>query len=118
MVFKMIKFEFNSDDLEKKFAAIAKDADNIAKEVVEQVGSLVKTNARHYVPVDTGALKGSIDLVVNGNEAIIGSPLDYAAHVEYGTVNQAAQPYLTPALNDADAKTEGIVKRVVAKHVK
>jgi len=114
----MIKFDIDDLKVLQMFAAIEKDADKIAKEVVEQVGSLVKTNARHYVPVDTGALKGSIDMVVKGNEATVGTPLDYAASVEFGTIHQAAQPYLIPALNEADAKTQGIVKKVVAKYVK
>jgi len=117
MVFNLLKCKFNSNSVEKKIAEIAKSSDEIANEVVSMIGLFVKTNARHYVPVDTGALKASIDMEVKGNVATIGSPLEYAAYVEYGTQYQAPQPYLTPAINDAHAALDSIVKGVMKKYV-
>jgi len=60
--------------------------------------------ARELVPVDTGALKASIEaqqespyrwVVTAGNEAV-----DYAEYVENGTTRQPPQPYLTPAADE------------------
>ena len=54
--------------------------------------------ARELVPVDTGALKGSICAVSGGRyaaSAVASAP--YAAMVEYGTGKMAAQPYMMPA---------------------
>lgn len=113
----MLKFSFDSKNFEKKVKEIEKNADAISREVVEQVGSIVKTNARHYVPVDTGALKASINMEVKNNVAEIGSPLEYAPHVEYGTVSQKPYPYLTPAKNEAEAKAGSITRKVVSKYV-
>ncbi len=114
----MIKFDFSSGNFEKKINNIIKHSEDIAEQVVSEVGSLIKTNARHYVPVDTGDLKASIDLVIESStEAIVGSALDYAPHVEFGTLNQSAQPYLYPAKNDAEAAADRIMKRVVRKYV-
>ena len=57
--------------------------------------------ARSYVPVDTGALKGSIAAVSDGSYAssvIASTP--YAAMVEYGTSKMAAQPFMLPAAQE------------------
>ena len=111
----MIKYKFDADALNKKLKSI--DSDKIQEEVLQQLGLIVKTNARRYVPVDTGALRASIDLEVNGDEAIVGTPLDYAPYIEYGTVNQPPQPYLIPALEDANNVAQDVVNGVIRKYV-
>lgn len=58
--------------------------------------------ARLYCPVDTGRLRSSIQASkgsdAQGPYADIGTNVEYAAFVEFGTVHMAAQPYLRPAL--------------------
>ena len=44
------------------------------------------------------------------DEVFVGSAVDYAPYVEYGTVRSAAQPFLRPALNMAYGKVPAIVK--------
>ena len=54
--------------------------------------------AQRIVPVDTGALRGSIGVVPGGEHAasaVAAAP--YAAMVEYGPSKMAAQPYMLPA---------------------
>ncbi len=46
----------------------------------------------------TGALRASIDRVVTSDEAIIGSALEYAPYVEFGTRKTGSRPFLKPAL--------------------
>lgn len=58
----------------------------------------VERDAKILVPVDTGLLRSSITHSVEGNTAIVGTSIEYAAKVELG-INQRRQPYLTPALN-------------------
>ncbi len=54
--------------------------------------------ARGLVPVDTGALKGSIGVVSGGRYASsVVASAPHAAMVEYGTSKMAAQPYMLPA---------------------
>jgi len=50
--------------------------------------------------VDTNLLRGSIThkLKPNRLSATVGTNVEYAAFVEFGTVKQSAQPYLYPAL--------------------
>lgn len=60
---------------------------------------LVEGDAKRRAPVDTGTLRNSIRAEQQSDtEATVGTPVEYAPFVEYGTSRQAAQPYLRPAL--------------------
>jgi len=69
-------------------AAVKKNADAIVRD------------AKALAPVDTGALRSSIQAVSieAGKEADVEVNVSYAAYVEYGTYKMAAQPYLSPAV--------------------
>lgn len=62
----------------------------------------VTNNAKQLAPVDTGRLRASIAWVrgedARGPYAEIGTNVEYAPHVEYGTQHMAAQPFMRPAL--------------------
>lgn len=68
---------------------------------VNETADQVVTTAQQRVPVDTGALRTSIEkfgAAGTGERTVeAGQSLDYAPHVEYGTDRQAAQPFMTPA---------------------
>ena len=55
------------------------------------VGELVKSNAKLLCPVDTERLRESIDFQVDDGElsVIIGTNVEYAAYVEFGTGEKA-----------------------------
>lgn len=57
--------------------------------------------AKDLVPVDTGALKRSIDADCDDDEITCVATEEYAQYVEYGTVNMQEQPYFEPALISA-----------------
>jgi HK97 gp10 family phage protein len=63
----------------------------------------VQNEARRRAPVDTGRLRSSITFTLDtdrrGLVARVGTNVDYAAHVEFGTRHSRAQPYLRPALD-------------------
>ena len=61
----------------------------------------VESKAKSLTPVDTGRLRGSITTDDNSTEGSIeiGTDVEYAPYVEYGTTKQAEQPFLNPALN-------------------
>lgn len=66
----------------------------------------VERAAKRLCPVDTGRLRSSItrgEIARDGNDlvATIGTNVEYARHVEFGTSRQRAQPYLRPALDAA-----------------
>ena len=68
---------------------------------VQETAEAIERTATGLVPVDTGALRTSIQ--VNGAEGTgertveAGQGLDYAPFVEYGSSRAPAQPFMTPA---------------------
>ncbi len=78
-------------------------------------GLLVEGDAKTRCPVISGNLRGSINSQVIEGEAVIGTPVVYAPHVELG-INRpkaGAKPYLRPAL---DQNKTGI-ERVIGEYV-
>jgi HK97 gp10 family phage protein len=77
-------------------------ADEIIPEAVEaalmEAAEEAMRFARSIVPVDTGTLRDSIDILEQGDDyVVIGTDLEYAAYVEFGTSRMSAQPYIGPA---------------------
>jgi HK97 gp10 family phage protein len=64
---------------------------------------------------DTGFLVGSIShSVKKDGSAVVGEVVasaEYAAALEFGTVNMKARPFLQPALNQSAEKVKSIFKR-------
>lgn len=60
--------------------------------------------AKRLCPVDTGRLRSSITSEIgkdsNGLVARIGTDVEYAPYVEFGTKRMHAQPFLRPAADD------------------
>jgi hypothetical protein len=46
-----------------------------------------------------------IDKPIDPNEVLVGTAVDYAPYVEFGTLRSDAQPFLRPALDMAKGKT-------------
>ena len=76
----------------------------------------IERDAKRKCPVDTGRLRCSIstDLSqINSYEATIGTNVEYAVHVEYGTYKQSAKPYLRPAYNQNVKKLTQELKQIL-----
>lgn len=58
----------------------------------------VEGTAKDLCPVDDGTLRASITSKVEGEVGIVGTNVEYAPYVEFGTSKMGAQPYLFPAL--------------------
>lgn len=69
---------------------------------LEAIAEAAEGYAVVLCPVDTSRLKNSITHAVNEAEeqAIIGTNVEYAPYVEFGTVKMKAQPYLKPAIKN------------------
>lgn len=72
---------------------------NVEREV-KRAALNVQNNAKRAAPVDTGRLRNSIAHEIEGDglEATVGTNVEYAPFVEFGTRRGRAQPYLLPAL--------------------
>jgi len=79
---------------------------DMLQQIVEAVGKGIakaafdmEAHAVRIVPVDTGRLRNSISVKVEGNSIILGANTEYDIHVEYGTFRTRAQPYIRPAIH-------------------
>ena len=88
-----------------------------ASQVVRGAAFLCQRVAVQRAPVDTGFLRNSITVgdIFGGSlqpgalSAQVGPEAAYGGFVEFGTTNQGAQPYLTPA---AEQASEWMVERM------
>lgn len=79
------------------------DAKNAAiRAALEAIAVQAEGYAVALCPVDTSRLKNSISHAVEVADecAYIGTNVEYAAYVEFGTSKAAAQPYLKPAIEE------------------
>jgi len=106
-------------ELEKKLKKLSDAARTEAKQEALHAGSvLVQGQATLNTPVDTGNLRSSIDYEVGTEDAIIFTPVEYAPHVEYGTSNMAAQPFLRNSLDSNKSNIIKLFSQIYAKHLK
>lgn len=84
-------------------------------EDLEAGAIVILSEAQANCPVDTGFLQSTGFMQVNGNDIEIGFGAEYASYVEFGTYKMAAQPFLRPALDNAEAAAlSAIVDSVTA----
>lgn len=82
---------------EKLDAHVARKANRLRNLIVEGV------------PVDTGRLKQSIGVQkVQDGEYRVGTNVDYAPYVEFGTRRQAPQPFMRPAIERLKSEDGGV----------
>ena len=65
-----------------------------AARAVERAAREVRDDARSFVPVETGRLRGSIRAEAEGLTARVVADCEYAAAVEFGTGRTAPQPFM------------------------
>ena len=75
---------------------VGDDLDDAVAAALERVGSAAEGFAADLAPVDSGRLRNSITHKVDDNSVTVGSPLEYAAYVEFGTGKYAAGGRNTP----------------------
>ncbi len=87
------------------------------KNAVRLNTSEMQKSAQRKVPVDTGALKRSLnmELTRGGFEGKVGSNMEYAPYVEVGTRYQTAQPYMRPSAFAQTIKFKRDLLRLMTK---
>lgn len=91
--------------LNKKLAGLAAKATGPQLAAALRAGGLViQVPGQAKAPVLTGNLRRSIHTEVETSgataQARVGTNVEYAPHVEFGTSSQRAQPYLRPAYDE------------------
>jgi len=71
-------------------------------EALKHAAELCVAEAKRFAPVRTGRLRDSIRVLEQGEGYVtVGSDVEYAPYVEYGTYRMAPRSFLRPAVNDA-----------------
>lgn len=113
---------------------VGDNLDDAVAAALERVGSAAEGFAADLAPVDSGLLRQKMTHIVDDNSVTVGSPLEYAAYVEFGTGKyasggrntpwvykddkgnwhythgQRAQPFLKPALQNNIKTYQAIIK--------
>lgn len=77
---------------------------------------IIAIQAENNCPVDTGYLRSTVFVREVGEEVEIGFEAPYASYVEFGTYKMAAQPFLRPAMDEAElAALSAIIDSVEAR---
>jgi len=80
------------------------DEENI-EALLKEVAFFIEKEAKRICPVDTGRLRASITTEkVDRLAYAVGTNVEYAPYVEFGTYKMRAQPYLRPAMELARMK--------------
>jgi HK97 gp10 family phage protein len=95
-----VRFVLNAVALNRFF----KSTDGTLGKLLLRIAQDVEGKAKRYAPVDTGRLRSSITSALEqdgeGLFAYVGSDVEYAIYVEYGTYRSAAQSFLRRALDE------------------
>lgn len=90
-------------------------------DALEAVGKFVKgeyivrLEQGHHVV--SGKLVGSPTHKVEGKSVRIGTNVEYAGYVEYGTSRSRAYPCLRPAVDDNTDRIQSLFKEVIGKKI-
>lgn len=92
----------------RKLDSIINAFDGRAKRLVTALGQEALTRTKQKAPVDTGTLRRSYHAEPDRSDAsgltvVVGTNLEYAPFVEFGTSKMAAQPHLQPAFEETRA---------------
>lgn len=79
-------------------------------QALEAVGSTAERHAQEITPVDTGRLQGSISHASVGDVAYIGTNVEYAPYVEWGTYRTKAHHMLKRAVSEHVSEYVAIIK--------
>lgn len=113
-----------NDELIRNLEKMAERFMDNLEEEFEEMKADMQEEAEDNVPVDTGALKSSIDFTVerDGDEIGISINTDkmenYWACVEYGTSKQRPQPFLRPAVEKGMEKLQERLQNAFRKSLK
>lgn len=99
-----IKISSDAEKILKKFnntATVEKDVSKLIKNTLHNI----ERDAKKECPYDTGRLRGSITTnIISTYSGEVGTNVEYAEYVEYGTRYQSAQPYFEPAVEKNEEK--------------
>ena len=109
----MAEIQHNIDDVINSLGRSVEKAIKAAEKELQLTALEIERDAKLNAPVDTGMLRASITSTGSGSEYEIGTNLEYAPFVEYGTRYMAAQPFLFPAFEKGVGELQKNIKKAV-----
>jgi len=118
-----IKIDIDIKNLEKALKNNAIKILEAGAEGLLMAGEKIATDTKLNTPVDTGRLRGSYNAQLiekNENEAIVevGTDVEYAGFVEFGTSRQQAQPHFMPAVEDNKKNITKFINKKIKEALK
>ena len=80
------------------------------QQAVNQAAAVCDAEAKGVCPVDTGNLRSSIHIETGDCEATVGTNVEYAPYVEFGTYKMKAQPFMSVGAAAVDRELPRILK--------
>lgn len=83
---------------------------------------VLEAAAKMKTPIDTGNLVNSINTeLISSDEtsafAEVGTGVEYAEHVEFGTSKMVAQPYMRPAYDETAETIKATIQRFAKQNI-
>ena len=108
---------FAPEDFERRTEDLLRRGNAELEAVMQTLALATESDARRRAPVDTGNLRASLDSDVDSRRgrilAHVGTNVEYAAFVEFGTVNTGAQPFLRPAVDLVGGRMEAQIAQTM-----
>lgn len=111
---KYCEIEFKND----RRKDIINQKNNAVERAMEAIGMQAEGYAKIACPVDTGNLRNSIGHQYADGDEYIGTNVEYAPYVEFGTSRQKAQPFLKPAASEHAEEYKAIFQTVLKDKIK
>lgn len=99
--------------LKQRFEALGPDIARKAEREILRTALDIQSTARRRCPVKTGRLRNSVAIGGTRWEITIGTNVEYAPFVEFGTRRMRARPFLFPAFQQEAPKLEPRLIRVL-----
>lgn len=111
-----IKMKLDTRGAERKFALAGSCVREKIAKATSVTSIFVQNIAKQLAPVDTGRLRSSIQIerFLDGLVQTVGSDVEYAGHVEFGTEGSLSQPFLRPAIEAQLTPHRKRLKRAIA----
>lgn len=91
----------NQEDIERWLNNVPQTFTDAINESLSDLRDKIEDLTTTDVPVDTGALRDSIDISLGNFTITARAGEDYASYVDEGTVKMDAEPYFTDNINQA-----------------
>lgn len=109
-------------DLDKAFLRAALDIRSATLQGMTASTIVVQSDALRRAPVDTGLLRKSIARTVEQNMlktiGKVGTNVEYAPFIEFGTSKAKSQPFLIPGLESNINKIKGLIAAAIKKVIR